>query len=68
MNPLIYVLNIMRIGLQIQDHCLAMCVDALTPGTMCISGNPPLFTPGQTFEGMVDESERGMAEAVRGGL
>jgi len=68
MNPMIYILNLYRLGLMIQERNLRMCADMMTPGIMCISGNPPLLTPGQTFEGMVDESERGMAEAVRVGL
>lgn len=66
MTPFVYALNIMRICLQIQDSYLAMAVNVMTPGTVSISGNPPLFTPGQLFEGMVDVTEQALSKAARG--
>jgi len=68
MNPFCYFLNLYRIGLIVQSHWIGRCADMFIPGTMCLTGNPPLFTPGQTFEAMNDESERSISEALTAGL
>jgi len=70
MNPFVYFLNLYRIGLMVQERQMRACVEAMTPGTMCINNNPPLFEVGAICDGdkhfqMVDDHERCMAKALR---
>jgi len=68
MNPFIRILQLYMIGLQCCEKNAAMWITALSMREPFVGNDQPLFIPGQTFEGMVDESERGMAEAMRAGL
>lgn len=68
MNPFVRIIQLYIIGLQCCERHAEMWAKALGMREPFVGNDPPLLIPGQTYEGMVDESERNMAEAVRAGL